>query len=86
MSNVRAIYNIENTHQLHVEGLLLLLLLLLVLLLLLDPPPKLPQPLVVGRLHRTHVRVGVRAGRRRLQVHCHQLLVREQIRLRPAGD
>jgi hypothetical protein len=33
----------------------------------------------VGRLHRTHVHVGVRAGRRRLQIDGDQLLVREQI-------
>ena len=86
VSNVRAICNIENTHQLHGEGLLLLRLLLLALLLLLEPPPKLPQPLIVGRLHRTHVHVGVRAGRRRLHVRDNQLLVREQGWIRLAGD
>jgi hypothetical protein len=56
------------------------------LLLQLEPPPKLPEPLIVGRLHRTHVHVGVRARRRRLQVDGDQLLVREQVRFRPAGD
>jgi hypothetical protein len=50
------------------------------------PLSGLPQSLVVGRLHRTHVHVGVRAGRRRLQVDCDQLLMREQVRLRPAGN
>jgi hypothetical protein len=76
---------LESTHQIHDEGLLLLLL-LLILLLQLEPPPKLPEPLIVGRLHRTHVHVGVRARRRRLQVDGDQLLVREQVRFRPAGD
>ena len=50
------------------------------------PLSGLPQSLVVGRLHRTHVHVGVRAGRRRLQVDGDQLLVREQVPFRPAGD
>jgi hypothetical protein len=40
----------------------------------------------VGRFHRTHVHIGVRAGRRRLHIRDDQLLVREQVRFRPAGD
>jgi hypothetical protein len=40
----------------------------------------------MGRLHRTHVHVGVRARRRRLQVDGDQLLMRKQVRLRPAGN
>jgi hypothetical protein len=56
------------------------------LLLLLESPRELPQPLVVGGVHWPHVDVGVRAGRRRFQIHGHQLLVREQVRFRPAGD
>jgi hypothetical protein len=43
-------------------------------------------PLIVGRLHRTHVHIGVRTGRRRLHIRDDQLLVREQVRFRPAGD
>jgi hypothetical protein len=76
---------LKSTHQIHDEGLLLLLL-LLILLLQLEPPPKLPEPLIVGRLHRTHVHVGIRARRRRLQVDGDQLLVGEQVWFRPAGD
>jgi hypothetical protein len=48
--------------------------------------PELQQPLVVERFHRPHVHIGVRARRRRLQVDGDQLLVREQVRFRPAGD
>jgi hypothetical protein len=83
VSKIRAIYG-WHTYQLHDEGLLLLLLLLF--LILMAPLSGLPQSLVVGRLHRTHVHVGVRAGRQRLQVDGDQLLVREQVRFRPAGD
>jgi hypothetical protein len=75
-----------STYQFHGKRLLLLLLLILLLLFLLVSMPELPQSLVVGRLHRTHVHVGVRAGRRRLQVDGDQLLVEEQVRLRSAGD
>jgi hypothetical protein len=73
-----------NTHQLHGKGLLLLLRLLL--LFLLESAPDLPQPLVMGRLHRPHVYIGVRAGRRRFHIRDDQLLVREQGWIRLAGD
>jgi hypothetical protein len=56
------------------------------LLLLLESAPDLPQPLVMGRLHRPHVHIGVRAGRRRLHIRDDQLLVREQGWIRLAGD
>jgi hypothetical protein len=75
-----------NTYQLHGKGLLLLLLLILLLQLLLASLPELQQSLVVGRFHRPHVHIGVRARRRRLQVDDDQLLMREQVRLRPAGN
>ena len=55
-------------------------------MLLLESLPELPQPLIVGRLHRPHVHVGVWAGRRRLHIRDDQLLVREQGWARLAGD
>ena len=55
-------------------------------MLLLESLPELPQPLIVGRLHRPHVHVGIRAGRRRLHIRDDQLLVREQGWARLAGD
>jgi hypothetical protein len=56
------------------------------MLLLLESPPELPQPLIVGSIHWSHVDVGIGAGRRHLQVHGHQLLVRKQGRFRTTGD
>jgi len=55
-------------------------------MLLLESLPELPQPLIVGRLHRPHVHVGVRAGRRRLHIRDDPLLVRKQGWVRLAGD
>ena len=55
-------------------------------MLLLESLPELPQPLIVGRLHRPHVHVGIRTGRRRLHIRDDQLLVREQGWARLAGD
>ena len=77
---------LKNTHQFHKEGLRLLLLSVLLLMLLLESLSELPQPLIVGRLHRPHVHVGVRAGRRRLHIRDDQLLVRKQGWARLAGD
>jgi hypothetical protein len=66
--------------------LLLLLLLFMLLMLLMALLTNLPQPLVVGCLHRPHVNVGIRAGGRCLHVCDDQLLMRKQGRARLTGD